>query len=95
MDFDPTQPYPSTVMAWIRLPRLPGHMYKRQVLREIGKTIGKVSKLDFNIDNGMLVERKIRKSGRAGRKDTGETAIEAEGKSRFQVLKNLDGDEFE
>ncbi|KAK5820017.1 hypothetical protein PVK06_025058 [Gossypium arboreum] len=189
MDFDPAQTYPSTVMAWIRLPRLLGHIYKRQVLREIGKTIGKVSKLDFNINNGvrgmfarmaifinldkelisqvfingvvqrieyeplptvcfqcghyghikeicpkreiglkvideetlgdktnqkhtlrentgeninigaycpwMLVERKIRKSGRAGRKDTGETAIEAEGKSIFQVLENLDGDEFE
>ncbi|KAG8471843.1 hypothetical protein CXB51_036510 [Gossypium anomalum] len=29
----------------------PWHMYKRQVLQEIGKTIGKVAKLDFNTDN--------------------------------------------
>ncbi|KAK5842067.1 hypothetical protein PVK06_004395 [Gossypium arboreum] len=52
MDFNPAQPYPRTVMAWIRLPGLSGHMYKRQVLQEIGKTIGKVAKLDFNTDNG-------------------------------------------
>ncbi|KAH1084179.1 hypothetical protein J1N35_023940 [Gossypium stocksii] len=53
MDFNSTQPYPSTVMAWIRLFGLSGHMYKRQVLREIGATIGKVAKLDFNTDNGV------------------------------------------
>ncbi|PPS20269.1 hypothetical protein GOBAR_AA00322 [Gossypium barbadense] len=27
MDFNPAQPYPSTVMAWIRLPGLPGHIH--------------------------------------------------------------------
>ncbi|KAH1131347.1 hypothetical protein J1N35_002725 [Gossypium stocksii] len=53
IDFNPIQSYPSTVMAWIRLPGLPGHMYKRQVLREIGATIGKVAKLYFNTDNGV------------------------------------------
>ncbi|KAH1031419.1 hypothetical protein J1N35_043593 [Gossypium stocksii] len=53
LDFNPTQPYPSTVMAWIRLLGLPGHMYERQVLREIGATIGEVAKLDFNTDNGV------------------------------------------
>ncbi|KAG4129861.1 hypothetical protein ERO13_D09G106350v2 [Gossypium hirsutum] len=41
------------VMAWIRLPRLPGHMYKRKILWEIGGMIGRVAKLDFNFDNGV------------------------------------------
>ncbi|MBA0739952.1 hypothetical protein Gogos_013177, partial [Gossypium gossypioides] len=41
------------VMAWIRLPGLPGHMYKRKILWEIGGMIGRVAKLDFNTDNGV------------------------------------------
>ncbi|KAB2012879.1 hypothetical protein ES319_D09G120400v1 [Gossypium barbadense] len=41
------------VMAWIRLPRLPGHMYERKILWEIGGMIGRVAKLDFNFDNGV------------------------------------------
>ncbi|PPR89734.1 hypothetical protein GOBAR_AA30949 [Gossypium barbadense] len=32
--------------------RLPGHMYKRKILWEIGEMVGKVVKLYFNIDNG-------------------------------------------
>ncbi|MBA0843864.1 hypothetical protein Goarm_001015 [Gossypium armourianum] len=39
-DFE--KPYPSLVMAWIRLPGLLGHMYKRQTLWEIGGMVGKV-----------------------------------------------------
>ncbi|MFQ6657971.1 hypothetical protein Gotur_027438 [Gossypium turneri] len=31
-DFNPMQPYPSMVMAWIRLSGLPGYMYKRAIL---------------------------------------------------------------
>ncbi|MBA0671861.1 hypothetical protein Goklo_029174 [Gossypium klotzschianum] len=37
----------------IRLPRLPGHMYKRKILWEIRGMIERVAKLDFNIDNGV------------------------------------------
>ncbi|KAH1121895.1 hypothetical protein J1N35_005055 [Gossypium stocksii] len=51
-DFSTSQSYPSMVMAWIRLPGLLGHMYKRRILLEIGGTIGKVAKLDFNTDAG-------------------------------------------
>ncbi|MBA0742325.1 hypothetical protein Gogos_015393, partial [Gossypium gossypioides] len=87
MDFNPAQPYPSIVMAWIHLLGLPGHMYKRQVLREIGGMIRKVTNLDFNTNNGdnkggtpdpcicgpwMLVERKGRRIERARQKDGGD-----------------------
>ncbi|KAK5813593.1 hypothetical protein PVK06_029044 [Gossypium arboreum] len=36
---------------WIRLPGLPGFMYKRKILEAIGSMIGKVVKLDFKTDN--------------------------------------------
>ncbi|MBA0876156.1 hypothetical protein Goshw_028075 [Gossypium schwendimanii] len=38
-------------MTWIRLPGLPGYMYKRNILKEIEGTIGKVAKLDLNTDS--------------------------------------------
>ncbi|MFQ6660822.1 hypothetical protein Gotur_029203 [Gossypium turneri] len=50
-DFDPVKPYPSVVMTWIRLPGLPGHMYTKKILSEIGGMVGKVAKLDFNTDS--------------------------------------------
>ncbi|KAG8493210.1 hypothetical protein CXB51_010587 [Gossypium anomalum] len=50
-DFTPLQPYPSLVMAWIRLPGLLGFMYKRKILEAIGSRIGKVTKFDFKTDN--------------------------------------------
>ncbi|PPR87700.1 hypothetical protein GOBAR_AA32989 [Gossypium barbadense] len=50
-DFNSSQPYPSIVLAWIRLPGLPGFLYKRKIIEEIGGTIGKVVRLDFNTDN--------------------------------------------
>ncbi|MBA0632585.1 hypothetical protein Godav_001294 [Gossypium davidsonii] len=42
VDFNTSQPYLSLVMAWIRFPGLLGHMYKRQILWEIGGMVGKV-----------------------------------------------------
>ncbi|XP_017620776.1 uncharacterized protein LOC108464989 [Gossypium arboreum] len=48
--FNPTQPYPSVVLAWIRLLGLPGYLYKRQIIEAIGGLIGKVVKLDFQTD---------------------------------------------
>ncbi|XP_016704272.1 uncharacterized protein [Gossypium hirsutum] len=38
-------------MSWIKLPGLPGYLYKRNILMEIGGMIEKVAKLDINIDN--------------------------------------------
>ncbi|MBA0701196.1 hypothetical protein Goari_005644 [Gossypium aridum] len=32
---------------------LPGHMYNRKILQEIGGMVGYVAKLDFNTDNGV------------------------------------------
>ncbi|MBA0876882.1 hypothetical protein Goshw_022427 [Gossypium schwendimanii] len=49
--FDPTQAYPSVVMAWIRFPGLPVYLYNHKIITEIGKTVGKVVKLDMNTDN--------------------------------------------
>ncbi|KAK5811324.1 hypothetical protein PVK06_026653 [Gossypium arboreum] len=39
-------------MVSIRLPGLPGFLYKRQILEEIGGLIGKVTKLNFQTDKG-------------------------------------------
>ncbi|KAA3480192.1 leucine-rich repeat receptor-like protein kinase PEPR2 [Gossypium australe] len=49
--FNPAQPYPSVVMAWIRLSGLPGYLYKRKIIEAIGGLIGKVVKLDLQTDN--------------------------------------------
>ncbi|MBA0729650.1 hypothetical protein Golax_023404 [Gossypium laxum] len=38
-------------MTWVRLPSLPGYMYKCKILMEIGETIGTVAKLDLNTDS--------------------------------------------
>ncbi|KAH1046188.1 hypothetical protein J1N35_036972 [Gossypium stocksii] len=50
-DFSPSQPYPSVVLAWIRLPSLPGYLYKRKIIEAIGGLTGKLVKLDFQTDN--------------------------------------------
>ncbi|KAG8486302.1 hypothetical protein CXB51_019644 [Gossypium anomalum] len=50
-EFSTSQPYPSTVLAWIRLPGLPGFLYKKKIIEVIGSTIGKVVRLDFNTDS--------------------------------------------
>lgn len=36
IDFDTNQAYPNLVMAWVRFPGLLGHMYRKQILWEIG-----------------------------------------------------------
>ncbi|MBA0772642.1 hypothetical protein Gotri_007985, partial [Gossypium trilobum] len=48
--FDPTQAYPSVVMAWIRFLGLPGYLYNHKIITEIGEMVGKVVKLDMNTD---------------------------------------------
>ncbi|KAH1039642.1 hypothetical protein J1N35_041385 [Gossypium stocksii] len=39
------------VLAWIRLLGLPGYLYKKKIIEEIGGTTGKVVRLDFNTDS--------------------------------------------
>ncbi|KAH1121278.1 hypothetical protein J1N35_004438 [Gossypium stocksii] len=51
INFNPNLPYPNLVQTWIRFPGLSSHLYKRQILMEIGGLIGKVTKLDFNTDS--------------------------------------------
>ncbi|KAG8479043.1 hypothetical protein CXB51_029683 [Gossypium anomalum] len=48
--FNPSQPYPSVVMAWIRLPGLLGYLKKRKIIEAIRGLIGKVVKLDLQTD---------------------------------------------
>ncbi|KAG8501637.1 hypothetical protein CXB51_004070 [Gossypium anomalum] len=50
-EFSTSQPYPSTVLAWIPFPGLPGFLYKKKILEEIRGTIGKVVRLALNINN--------------------------------------------
>ncbi|PPS15295.1 hypothetical protein GOBAR_AA05271 [Gossypium barbadense] len=50
-DSNPAKPYPSMFKTWICLPSLPGHLYNKKILREIMELVGKVVRLDFNIDN--------------------------------------------
>ncbi|MBA0752034.1 hypothetical protein Gogos_000914 [Gossypium gossypioides] len=49
--FSPSQPYPSVVLAWIRLPSLLGYFYKWKIIEAIGGLIGKVVKLDVQTNN--------------------------------------------
>ncbi|XP_017630260.1 uncharacterized protein LOC108473250 [Gossypium arboreum] len=51
MAFDPTQAYPSVVMAWIRLLALLSYLYNRKIITEIGELVGKVVKLDMNTNS--------------------------------------------
>ncbi|XP_017636648.1 uncharacterized protein LOC108478683 [Gossypium arboreum] len=51
MAFDPTQAFPSVVMAWIRFLALPSYLYNRKIITEIRELVGKVVKLDMNTDN--------------------------------------------
>ncbi|MBA0571877.1 hypothetical protein Golob_002246 [Gossypium lobatum] len=51
VSFDRTQTFLSMVMSWIRFSGLPGYMYKHKILVEIGGLVGKVTKLDMNMDN--------------------------------------------
>ncbi|KAK8564731.1 hypothetical protein V6N12_058314 [Hibiscus sabdariffa] len=46
VDFS-SQPYPSRVMAWIRLSGLPITLYQRSIITVIGECIGSVIKLDY------------------------------------------------
>ncbi|MFQ6663119.1 hypothetical protein Gotur_030757 [Gossypium turneri] len=51
IDFNPELPYPNTVLTWIRFPGLPSHLYKKEIIWDIGGMVGKVTKLDFNTDS--------------------------------------------
>ncbi|KAH1121809.1 hypothetical protein J1N35_004969 [Gossypium stocksii] len=51
IDFRPSQLYLSIVMAWIHLSSLLRYMYNPKIVKEIKDMVGKVVKLDYNIDN--------------------------------------------
>lgn len=41
------------VYGWVRLPGLPFHYYRNNVLRTIGNTVGEVLKIDYNTEGGL------------------------------------------
>ncbi|PPD79375.1 hypothetical protein GOBAR_DD23701 [Gossypium barbadense] len=51
VDFNPSKAFPSVVLTWIRFPGLPGLLYKRKVLEQIGSLVGKVARLHLKPDN--------------------------------------------
>ncbi|KAG8471909.1 hypothetical protein CXB51_036497 [Gossypium anomalum] len=51
MAFDPTQAFPSVVIAWIRFPALLSYLFNHKIITEIRELVGKVVKLDMNIDS--------------------------------------------
>ncbi|XP_021623881.1 uncharacterized protein LOC110623265 [Manihot esculenta] len=44
--FDPSNPYPSSIVSWIRIPNLPSSLYHKPILEQVGSMIGKVIKID-------------------------------------------------
>ncbi|PPD82924.1 hypothetical protein GOBAR_DD20137 [Gossypium barbadense] len=52
VEFNPLRPFPSVVLVWIQFPGLPGFLYKKRVLEEIGGLVGKVAKTDIKTDSG-------------------------------------------
>ncbi|MBA0645476.1 hypothetical protein Goklo_013575 [Gossypium klotzschianum] len=51
MDIENSYYLANVVMAWIRLPGLPGFIYKRRILKAIEGMVGKVAKSYFKIDS--------------------------------------------
>ncbi|KAH1080301.1 hypothetical protein J1N35_020062 [Gossypium stocksii] len=51
VDFDPSRSFPYSVLAWIRFPSLPGFLYQKKILEEIGSLVGRVVKLDIRTNN--------------------------------------------
>ncbi|KAH1123200.1 hypothetical protein J1N35_006360 [Gossypium stocksii] len=49
--FNPSRPFPSSILAWIRFPGLSGFLYQKKILEEIGNLVGRVVKLDIKTDN--------------------------------------------
>ncbi|CAI9115212.1 OLC1v1016052C1 [Oldenlandia corymbosa var. corymbosa] len=45
-DFDENSDQIKSVVAWIRLPGMPVHLYYKKVFRKIGKIVGKIVKID-------------------------------------------------
>ncbi|KAH1114529.1 hypothetical protein J1N35_007907 [Gossypium stocksii] len=51
VDFDLSRPFPCSVLAWICFPGLPGFLYQKKILEEIGSLVRIVVKLDIKTDN--------------------------------------------
>ncbi|KAH1131559.1 hypothetical protein J1N35_002937 [Gossypium stocksii] len=74
-DFNPLQPYPSMVLAWIRLPGLPGFLYKKKIIEEIRGII--------------VVERKLRRKSQNNTHSKTESKEKDKLGSRLHALTNM------
>ncbi|MBA0568010.1 hypothetical protein Golob_005536 [Gossypium lobatum] len=86
-------------MAWVRLPRLLGFMYKRKVFEVIGSTIGKVEyeafpTIYFACGKYGHVRKMCSLSNEGSDKESDKLIVEGKGRigSRFDVL--IDGNEM-
>ncbi|XP_021598885.1 uncharacterized protein LOC110604906 [Manihot esculenta] len=46
LSFDPSNPHPSSIVSWIRIPNLLSSLYHKPILEQVGSMIGKVIKID-------------------------------------------------
>lgn len=49
--FDSANEKISSIVAWIRLPRMPLHYYHKKVLRLLGQVIRNVVRIDYNTES--------------------------------------------
>ncbi|KAL4333427.1 hypothetical protein GQ457_07G010550 [Hibiscus cannabinus] len=50
--FSTKEEYPSQIMVWVRLPKLPYRYYTKNLFRHIAASIGKVVRIDYNTTEG-------------------------------------------
>ncbi|MBA0609363.1 hypothetical protein Godav_021426, partial [Gossypium davidsonii] len=46
LSFDPSNPFPTSIVSWIRIPNLQSSLYHKPILEEVGATVGKVVLID-------------------------------------------------
>ncbi|MBA0582588.1 hypothetical protein Gorai_024727 [Gossypium raimondii] len=46
LSFDPSNPFPPSIVSWIRIPNLQSSLYHKPILEEVGATVGKVVCID-------------------------------------------------
>ncbi|KAK9007146.1 hypothetical protein V6N11_050979 [Hibiscus sabdariffa] len=99
-DFSPSQPFPSKVVAWIRLPGLSATLYKRSLIEEIVKCVRlkllpMVNQLPLHPPHAatsaafgpwMLVEKRQRRPARKPHNTDTQQQVEVPGGSRFNPL---------
>ncbi|KAK9006252.1 hypothetical protein V6N11_035297 [Hibiscus sabdariffa] len=98
-DFSPSQPFPSKVVAWIRLPGLPATLYKRSLIEEIVSTPPVPSPphdaASAAFGPWMLVEKRQRCPARKPHNNDTQQQVEVPGGSRFNPLRTKEEEAVE